>query len=290
MHTKTMTQACSTPAPCSGGSLRQQLMWRHQPAARLGALLAVAPSLLAGLHQHGWDALHLAALQGCAPAVELLLSRLPHPGKAAAANKLGHTPLHLAASRGRTECVRLLLAAAPQAALARDSQAGWLPLHWAVRGGHLATVHLLLEAAPAAAAALDRLRRSPLHLAIARHRSQPAVARALLAVGPLDAVLTTLQAAGQYMMPLFADLVILRPPLGPSEWRQVPMPCPGLGRALPAALAHSPVQAACLVAHLPEADRLRLRTAALCLARAQRRRRVHLPSHIVEHLLSLFDA
>lgn len=265
---------------------------RHRlgPAATLHVILAVAPSLLAGMRQHDWHALHLAAAEGSAPAVELLLSKLPNPGRAAAANKLGHTPLHLAASRGHTECMRLLLAAAPQAALAPDSQCGWLPLHWAVWGGHLPAAQLLLAAAPSAAAARDRLQRSPLHLAIALHRRQPGVARALLAAGPAHAVLTSLLAAGREALPLFADLVMLHPALKPSEWRRLPTPCPGLGRALPAVLQHSRAQAARLVAHLPEEDRLRLRTAALCLARVQRRRRVYLPSHIVEHLLSLFDA
>jgi hypothetical protein len=55
-------------------------------------------------------------------------------------------------------------------------------------------------------------------------------------------------------LPLFADSVIARLPLAADEWALVPTPCPGLGRALPAALAHSAIQASTLVQHLPAAD------------------------------------
>jgi hypothetical protein len=63
-----------------------------------------------------------------------------------------------------------------------------------------------------------------------------------------------------------------------------------MGRALPAALAHSSVQASWLVQHLPPSDAERLRTAALCLARAQRRSLALLPTPLVRLLLSQFDA
>jgi hypothetical protein len=43
----------------------------------------------------------------------------------------------------------------------------------------------------------------------------------------------------------------------------VPIPCPGIGRALPAVLFHSAEQARQLVQHLLPADAQRLRTAAL---------------------------
>lgn len=272
--------------PSRGAAAQRQLGM----AATLRVILAVAPGFVDGKDAHGCGALHLAAAEGCAPAVAQLLSALPDPAQACAANKLGHTPLHLAASRGHTDCARLLLAAAPQAALVPDACSGWLPLHWAVWGGHLGAVQALLEAAPGSASARDRLRRSPLHLAIALHRSWPHMARALLAASPLPAVLTSLLAAGAAALPLFADLAMLRPEFGMDEWRRVPAPCPGLGRALPAVLDRSHDQAAQLVAHLLPEDRLRLRTYALCLARVQRRRRVYLPQHIVERLLGLFDA
>ena len=75
-------------------------------------------------------------------------------------------------------------------------------------------------------------------------------------------------------------LLVARQPLTPAEWARVPAPCPGLGAALPAVLARSEAEAAALVAHLPAADRERLRTAVLGLARAQRRCRVHLPAEL----------
>jgi hypothetical protein len=70
----------------------------------------------------------------------------------------------------------------------------------------------------------------------------------------------------------------------------VPLPCPGLGRALPAALAHSEAQARRLVQRLPSADAERLQVAALALARAQRRLHLSLPLAIVWRLLALSAA
>lgn len=74
--------------------------------------------------------------------------------------------------------------------------------------------------------------------------------------------------------------LVARQPLTFAEWARVPAPSPGLGAVLPAVLMRSKAEAEALVAHLPEADRQRLRTAALCLARAQRRCRVHLPAEL----------
>ena len=70
----------------------------------------------------------------------------------------------------------------------------------------------------------------------------------------------------------------------------MPTHSPGLGRALPAALAHSPSQASILVRHLPAADVARLRTFALCLAQLQRRWGIQLHVAIVDLLLPHFDA
>lgn len=85
----------------------------------------------------------------------------------------------------------------------------------------------------------------------------------------------------------FAAYVQRRLPLSEACWAQVPAPCAGLERALPAALAHSEAQAAQLVARLPEEAKQRLRTAALALARQQRRWRVALPGSIVAQLMVL---
>jgi hypothetical protein len=102
--------------------------------------------------------------------------------------------------------------------------------------------------------------------------------------------LQELSQGGEKMQPLFADFILARLPLSEAEWALVPSPCRGLGRALPAALAQSSTQAGRLVQHLPPAHAERLRTAARCLARAQRHSQVLLPTPIVWRLLSHFDA
>ena len=74
----------------------------------------------------------------------------------------------------------------------------------------------------------------------------------------------------------------------------IPTACPGLGRALPSALACSDEQASQLVCHLPPADSERLRTFALCVARRQRSNEEcwpqYLPAAVVKRILSFFDA
>ena len=52
-----------------------------------------------------------------------------------------------------------------------------------------------------------------------------------------------------------------------ADWTLVPSPCPGVGVALPAALACSADQAAQVVRRLSAAERARLRIGALCLGR-----------------------
>ena len=49
----------------------------------------------------------------------------------------------------------------------------------------------------------------------------------------------------------FRPADVARQPLTPAGWERVPSPCPGLGAALPAVMAHSDAEAAALVAHLP---------------------------------------
>ena len=174
----------------------------------------------------------------------------------------------MAAWSGQTAAAELLLAAAPQTAMAVDA-GGSTPLHCAAAGGHTLAAVLLLAAAPEAAAARNTLGWLPLQQALYyRHTN---TARCLLAPGPAAEVLQALLRHGQAALPLFADFVIARLPLSAVEWALMPRHCPGLGRALPAALAHSTSQASSLVRHLPAADAKRLRTFALCLARVQRR-------------------
>ena len=81
-------------------------------------------------------------------------------------------------------------------------------------------------------------------------------------------------------------------------WKLLPAPgppCPGLGRALPAALACSDDQARQVVRRLPPAEAQRLRTFALCVARVQQQQHqpiwpFELPPDIVRRILSFFDA
>jgi hypothetical protein len=108
--------------------------------------------------------------------------------------------------------------------------------------------------------------------------------------GPTAEVLEALLAAGAEALPMFADCVLARLPLADAEWQLVPTPCPGLGQALPAALACSPAQAGSLVQHVPTADAERLRVAALALARAQECSRLNLPSPLVWRMLALSAA
>lgn len=100
------------------------------------------------------------------------------------------------------------------------------------------------------------------HVQVALAWGQMHVASILLSAGPAAEVLSALAAAGDEAQPLFADYVVARLPLSDAEWEAVPTPCPGLGRALQAALAHSPAQAAACVAHLAHPEAAALRVAA----------------------------
>jgi hypothetical protein len=126
-----------------------------------------------------------------------------------------------------------------------------------------------------------------LPLDISLYNSAVPASLLLLTAGPAIMVLEALVEGGD--MTMFADYIWDRLPLSEAEWALMPTPCEDLGVALPAALAHSSTQAAALVKHLPATDAEALRTAALCLARAQRRHGVCLPTPIVWRVLSHFD-
>lgn len=140
--------------------------------------------------------------------------------------------------------------------------------------------------------------KTPLEAAIhwlPRHK-EPAAPLCLLAEAPLPptrGVLEELNRAHMYapdatqraVLPLYA-LLAARTPLAADEWALVPTPCPRLGGALPAVLGRFAEEASHLVRHLPAADRQRLRTAALCLARAERQLVQPLPPTIMESLLA----
>jgi len=132
---------------------------------------------------------------------------------------------------------------------------------------------LLLAAEPTAALVYIE-GYTPLTAALLEQHAE--AARCLLAEGPLPLLqhpeqLLELLAdwEGEAARPLY-PILAARQSLTPQQWGQVPSSCPGLGAALPAVLERSAQEAAHLVRHLPPADRQRLSTAALCLARAQR--------------------
>jgi hypothetical protein len=62
-----------------------------------------------------------------------------------------------------------------------------------------------------------------------------------------------------------------------AQWGQMASPCAPLAAVLPAVLARSRLEARLLVQHLEPGQRQRLRTLALCLARAQQTAGAPLP-------------
>ena len=237
-------------------------------------LLEAAPATAAPAQPSGMAPLHLAAEGGHLHVVQRLLEAAP---AAAAAVTLegSSTPLHLAAVGGYLDVVQLLLEAAPATAAAQDAL-GRTPLHRASRGGYTRVIQLLLEAAPDVAAAVQTDGKTPFSVAELPHEDEDdwdffgeadddpeariAAASALLAAGPAESVLADLCAAApDIALRLFPDFVTSQAPLTDAQWALIPTPCPGLGRALPAALAHSTDQARQLVRHLPPEDAQRLR-------------------------------
>jgi ankyrin repeat protein len=227
--------------------------------------------------------LHVAALHGRADAVRLLLAAAP--AAVEVGDFQGCLPLHLAVRSKDTEVVRLLLTTASSSTLTAATRAGWLPLHCAARHGNAAMVRLLLGAYPQAAGVATRAGATALLLAL-RFKNAEA-AQLLMRHGSTQELMGTAAAGPPRMRHLLAYIVAARLPLDASEWALVPSPCPGLCRALPAALQHPPEQARQLVQHLPAADAERVQVAALALGRAQRRQRVHLPGTLIGRILSL---
>jgi len=196
------------------------------------------------------------------------------------------TALHEAACYGQAACVAALLAAGARP-LAKGPYR-WTALHYAARQGHVTVIRQLLAADPSTASVKTSFGASPLSVALANMHLD--AARCLLAEGPpmpASQLLRSLQHGGPRVLLLYAD-VVARQPLTAGEWALVPIACPGLGAALPAVLQRSVEEAALLVWRLRTEYRQRLRTAALCLARAPKQLLVGpLPAPLIWHTLAL---
>ncbi|KAL4440721.1 hypothetical protein ABPG77_000430 [Micractinium sp. CCAP 211/92] len=266
-------------------------------AAAIGIMLAAAPQTITAADRFGELPLHLAARatrwSRSSAAVAALLAAAP--ATAQVASQFGRLPLHDAAWAAHPPTIRMLLAAFPAGAAARN-QPGNYPLHIAAaeaaRDEAEAAVRLLLQSVPEAAEARGQDGLLPLELALGRSTIQDvgarrAVARALISATPTITTLRALCRAGpERGWPLLPDAIIARAPLTAEEWDLVPFACPGLGRALPAALAVG--QGRQLVHRLPRSDLIRLRTFALCLGRVQSRRLSFvLPPPLVQQMLCL---
>ncbi len=289
-------------SPIDGSSSRTEIGAVLKPeadvrAAAVGILLAAAPQHVTAGTNTGEIPLHMAARttrwSRSSAAVAALLAAAP--STAQAATLLAQLPLHGAAFAAHPPTIQMLLAAFPGGAAARD-RIGNYPLHnaaaEATHEGAEAAVRLLLQAAPEAAEARGHDGLLPLELALGRSTIQAvgarrAVARVLLSAGPTITTLRVLCRAGpQLGWPLLPDVIMARAPLTAEEWDLVPFACPGLGRALPAALAVG--QGRQLVHRLPWSQLLRLRTFALCLGRVQSLRLSFvLPPALVQHMLCL---
>ena len=250
-------------------------------------ILEAQPQAATVFSSSGSLPLHLAAAAdhpSSAAMVQLLLGAAPGTASTAAW-KLGtpapsSTALHLAATKGNAAAARLLVKAAPQLCLMRVGPQNCLPLEAALMMGAAA-----LQMAVLSPGGWPQLKPLVAHVD---------AARPMLAAMPPELSLAALLEERHFLseavaLPLFPD-VPAHWPLTAAQWALIPASCPGLGKALPAALQRSEAEAALLVARLPAADSARLRTFALALQRAQRCLRVHLPANVVGRILSLFDA
>jgi len=198
----------------------------------------------------GVRALYAALHGNHAEVVQLLLAAGANPNAPLNQDQRSPVPLHLAVMNGSVACVAALLEGGAHPLPRASSLAP--PLFAAAHGGHAEALRLLLAAEPAAAL-VHCNGRSPLVAALEMQHVEAACC--LLADGPLplpqqrSKLLKLLAGLGEpahALYPILAD----RQPLTRRQWIQVPVPCPGLGTALPAVLEHSAQQARCLVRHL----------------------------------------
>lgn len=243
--------------------------------------------------------MHLA-LRGCprdSHGMQLVtLLRTAVPATVSALTSRHETPLYWAARRHWPAAIQLLLTAAP-ASVTVPTSSGELPLHVADAADNVLSTQLLLQAAPQTAYLPDGAGRVPLQHGLRAATSTAgwlnraeahAAVRVLMACGPLELPLRMVAPYCPEHCSFVIDLLTVRSePLSAARWDLIPSPCPGLGRALPARLAVSPEQARQVVRRLPPADQLRLRSAALCMHRAQHVTGTALPGPIVSRILAM---
>lgn len=242
-------------------------------AARSGQAVCVAALLAAGADVQRQSEQEQTAL-GCAAADEhweccvALLAAGASPPRP---DIRGTTLAHLAALGGHAATLRLLLAAQPDAPLQKD-ESGDTPVHFAACRTSVEGLALLLTARPEAALVRNAMGLTP--LGVSCHCDCPQAARCLLQLGallPAEEVLGQLAGAAPWSEKwrdrLYAAF-LSRQPLTAAQWAKVPPCSAAMGKALPAVLKRSEVEAGLLMQRLPLQLRSRLRTAALCLARS----------------------
>lgn len=154
--------------------------------------------------------------------------------------------------------------------------------------GNEAVAQMLVGVHPGLAEVVDKGGRTPAQLA--REEGYEEVAAAIESPYPTARLLQLFGSVGEGAQPLVDRVLSSRLPLTEQEWGEVLASSPAIVREclLPAAMSHSEAQAGCLVRCMCSADRQRLRTAALCLGRAQRECELTLPAHVVQGSLAHF--
>ncbi len=140
-----LADLCDQGVSCSLQDMRGQSPLHyavlHGAHAALQTLLEMPGMLVNAQNEEGCSPLWMAAQQGDAQAVALLLAAGANPN---IGNIEEASPLHIAAASGHTAVVKLLLAAG--AFVNATDGAGDTPLHWAVREEQSETAKILASA------------------------------------------------------------------------------------------------------------------------------------------------
>jgi len=122
-------------------------------------LLGEDPSLIDAIHRgEGYTALHFASHQQSGPSYDRIVAQLvaAKPSLVAQCDRNGDTALHLAASQGNASVVEILLTASPSVGLMTNLQGATPLISASMLGGQLRVAELLLAACPGALDLVDR--------------------------------------------------------------------------------------------------------------------------------------